>query len=108
MVTRNCENPSLVLKTPKCKTIVHFSHHSITVSSHPGTVCRSASSAKRRSPILFKSFLFKTYSHLLVTSFDVDMICTWSLHRSCSCHWHGSLKKSCWLSFTFNTYFLHS
>ena len=39
MVTRNCENPSLVVKTPKCKTIVLFSHHSITVSYHSGTVC---------------------------------------------------------------------
>jgi hypothetical protein len=36
--TRNCENPSLVLKVPSCKTST-FSRPSLTVLSLSGIVC---------------------------------------------------------------------
>ena len=42
-------------------------------------MCKAASPADLRSLIMFKSFLSRTYLHLITTIFDVDMTCTWSL-----------------------------
>ena len=83
--TRNCKNPSLVLKVPSCKT---SSLHSFFNRIVPlwNYVCKIACPADLRSLTLFKSFLSKTYVQLLVSSFNVDMPCTWSLYRSCSGH----------------------
>ena len=39
-------------------------------------MCKEASSADLRSLTMFRSFLLRTFSRLLVTRFDVDMTCT--------------------------------
>ena len=84
--TRNCENPSLMLKVPSCKTSTFQSSFFNRIVPLWNCVCKAASPADLRSLIMFKSFLSRTYLHLTTTIFDVDMTCTWSLHRTCSCH----------------------
>ena len=84
--TRNCGIPSLILNTPSCRSSTFqssFFNRNVPLWNR---VCKMASQSDLRSLIMFKSFLSRTYSNLLVTCFDVDMTCTWSLHRSCSCH----------------------
>ena len=81
--TRNCNNPSLLLKVLSCKSstfqtsffnrIVPLWNHNCKIAS-PGDLCSLAT---------FKSFLSRTYFNLLSSSFDVDMCCTWSLYRIC-------------------------
>ena len=84
--TRNCNNPSLVLKVPSCKSSTFqssFFNRIVPLRNH---TCKIASPGDLRSLATFKSFLSRTYFNLLSSSFYVDMCCTWSLYRSCSCH----------------------
>ena len=84
--TRNCGIPSLVLNTPSCRTNSFQSSFFNRIVPLWNCGCKMASQSDLRSLIMFKSYLSRTYSNLLVTCFDVDITCTWSLHRSCSCH----------------------
>ena len=84
--TRNCENPSLMLKVPSCKTSTFQSSFFNRIVPLWNCVCKAASPADLRSLIMYKSFLSRTYLHLITTIFDADMTCTWSLHRICSFH----------------------
>ena len=84
--TRNCENPSLVLKVPSCKTSAFQSSFFNRIVPLWNRVCKIACPADLRSLTMFKSFLSRTYVQLLENSYNVDMPCTWSLCRSCSCH----------------------
>ena len=84
--TRNCKNPSLVLKVPSCKTSSFQPSFFNRIVPLWNYVCKIACPADLRNLTMFKSFLLKTYVQLLVSSFNVDMPCTWSLYRSCSCH----------------------
>ena len=84
--TRNCNNPSLLLKVPSCKSSTFqtsFFNRIVPLWNH---TCKIASPGDLRSLATFKSFLSRTYFNLLSSSFDVDMCCTWSMYRSCSCH----------------------
>ena len=84
--TRNCNNPSLLLKVPSCKSSTFqtsFFNRIVPLWNH---TCKIASPGDLRSLATFKSFLSRTYFNLLSSSFDVDMCCTWSLYRICSCH----------------------
>ena len=49
-------------------------------------VCGTAQPSDLRSLTMFRSFLSRTYLQLLLSCYDVNMTCTWSLHRTCSCH----------------------
>jgi hypothetical protein len=84
--TRNCENPSLILKVPSCKTSTFQLSFFNRIVPLWNCVCKIASPADLRSLTMFKSFLSRMYGQLLLSSFDVDMTCTWSLIPSCSCH----------------------
>ena len=84
--TRNCKNSSLVHKVPSCKTSSFLSSFFNRIVPLWNYVCKIACPADLRGLIVFKSFLLKTYVQLLVSSFNVDMPCTWYLYRSCSCH----------------------
>ena len=54
--TRNCKNPSLVLKIPKCKTSTFQSSFHNRAVPLWNCVCKSASPAELHSLTLFKSF----------------------------------------------------
>ena len=84
--TRKCKNPSLILKVPSCKTSTFQSSFFNRIVLLWNYVCKIACPADLRSLSMFKSFLSRTYVQLLVSSFNVDMPCTLSLYRSCSCH----------------------
>ena len=84
--TRNCVNPSLMLKVPSCKTSTFQSSFFNRIVPLWNYVCRTAQPSDLRSLTMFRSFLSRTYLHLLISCYDVDMTCTWSLYRTCSCH----------------------
>ena len=84
--TRNCNNPSLLLKVPSCKSSTFQTSFFNRIVPLWNDTSKIASPGDLRSLATFKSFLSRTYFNLLSSSFDVDMCCTWSLYRSCSCH----------------------
>ena len=84
--TRNCVNPSLMLKVPSCKTSTFQSSFFNRIVPLWNLICRTAQLSDLRSLTMFKSFLSQTYLDLLISCYDVDLTCTWSLYRTCSCH----------------------
>jgi hypothetical protein len=72
--TRNCNNPSLVLKVPSCKSNTFQSSFFNRIVPLWNNTCKIASAGDLRS-LTFKSFLSRTYFNLLSSSFDVDMCC---------------------------------
>ncbi len=84
--TRSCENPSLMLKVPSCKTSTFQSSFFSRIVPLWNCICKIASPADLCSLTMFKSFLSRTYGQLLMSSFDVDMTCTWTLIPSRLCH----------------------
>ena len=84
--TRNCVNPSLMLKVPSCKRSTFQSSFFNRIVHLWNIVCRTAQPSDLRSLTRFRSFLSRTYLQLLLSCYDVNMTCTWSLYRTCSCH----------------------
>ena len=80
------QNPSLVLKPSYCKTSTFQASFFNRVVKPWNFVCKIASTDKFASLSIFKRFLHATYSNLVKDTFNVDMPCTWSLTRDCSCH----------------------
>jgi hypothetical protein len=76
-----CENPSLVLKVPSCKTSAFQLSFFNRIVPLWNRVCKIACPAVLRSLTMFKSFLSRTYVQLLENTYNVDMPCTWSLCR---------------------------
>ena len=77
--TRLCQNPSLTLKVPLCKSNTFKASYfnrlvkiwNYTYKILPPTTFATLSSFKRN--------IRSTYKHLLGTMFDIEMPCTWSL-----------------------------
>ena len=84
--TRNYVNPSLMLKVPSCKTSTFRSLFFNRIVHLWNIVCRTAQPSDLRSLTMFRSFLSRTYLQLLFFCYDVNMTCTWSSYRTCSCH----------------------
>ena len=84
--TRNCVNPSLMLKVPSCKTSTFQSSFFNRIVHLWNIVCRTSQPSDLGSLTMFRSFLSRTYLQLLASCYDVNMTCTWSLYRACSCH----------------------
>ena len=84
--TRHCKNPSLVLKVPRRKTNTFQSSFFNRIVPLWNCICTLASPDDFRSIVSFKTFLSRIYLDLLTFIFDVNMTCSWSLCRSCSCH----------------------
>ena len=89
--TRHCKNPSLVLKVPRCETSTFQSSFFNRIVPLWNCICTLASPDDFRSIVSFKTFLSRTYLDLLTINFDLNMTCSWSLCRSCSCH-RGEMK----------------
>ena len=83
---RNCVNPSLMLKVPSCKTSTFQSSFFNRIVHLWNIVCRTAQPSDLRSLFMFRSFLSRTYLQLVLSCYDVNMTCTGSLYRTCSCH----------------------
>ena len=91
--TRNCVNPSLMLKVPSCKTSTFQSFFFNRIVPLWNLVCRTVQLSNVRSldPLTvqlsdlrsletFRSFLSRTYLDLLISCYDEDLTCTWSLY----------------------------
>ena len=82
--TRLCTNPSLTLKVPLCKTFQSsYFNRLVKLWNH---VCKIAPSTTFASLSSFKRSLKAAYGNLVMTAFDVDLPCTWTLVRDCPCH----------------------
>ena len=90
--THHCKNPSLVLKVPRCKKSTFQSSFFNRIVPLWNCICTLASPGDFRSIVSFKTFLSRIYLDLLTFTFDVNMTCSWSLCRSCSCH-RGQLEN---------------
>ena len=89
--TRHCKNASLVLKVPRCKTSTFQSSFFNRIAPLWNCICALASPDDFLSIVSFKTFLSRTYLDLMTITFDLNMTCSWSLCRSCSCHM-GEMK----------------
>ena len=84
--SRLCRNPNLLLKTPLCKTTTYQNSYFNRIVKLWNRVCKVAPPNTFSSVRTFKYYLFNYYSMLLSTVFDVNLLCTWSMSRDCSCH----------------------
>ena len=84
--TRLCTNPSLTLKVPLCKSKKFQSSYSNRLVKLWNHVCKIAPSTTFASLSSFKRSLKAAYGNLVMTTFDVDLPCTWTLVRDCPCH----------------------
>ena len=84
--TRCCKNPALMLKVPFCKTSTFRASYFNRIVPLWNVISKIAAPENFSSLSRFKRFLLDTYFSLLTLNFDVDMMCTWSLYRNCSCH----------------------
>ena len=91
--TRNCVKPSLMLKVPSCETSTFQSSFFNRIVPLWNLVCRTVQLSNVRSPDpltvqlsdlrsleTFRSFLSRTYLDLLISCYDEDLTCTWSLY----------------------------
>ena len=84
--TRLCTNPSLTLKVPLCKSKTFQSSYFNRLVKLWNHVCKIAPSTTFASLSSFKRSLKAAYGNLVMTTFDVDLPCTWTLVRDCPCH----------------------
>ena len=84
--TRLCTNPSLTLKVPLCKSKTFQSSYFNRLVKLWNHVCKIAPSTTFASLSSFKRSLRAAYGNLVMTTFDVDLPCTWTLVRDCPCH----------------------
>ena len=84
--TRNCNNSSLMLKVPSCKTSTFQSSYFNRIVPLWNCVCKIATPSDHHSLTSFKTFLSKVYLNFLTSSFNVNITCIWSLYRRYSCH----------------------
>ena len=67
--TRNCVNPSLMIKVPSCKTSTFQSSFFNRIVLLWNLVCRTAQPSHLRSLTMFRSFLSRTYLDLLISCY---------------------------------------
>ena len=84
--SRLCRNPNLLLKTPLCKTTTYQNSYFNRFVKLWNSVCKVAPPNTFSSVKTFKYYLFNNYSMLVSTVFDVNLLCTWSMSRTCPCH----------------------
>ena len=79
-------NPSLTLKVPLCKSKTFQSSYFSRLVKLWNHVCKILPSTTFASLSAFKRSLKATYGNLVMTTFNVDLLCTWTLVRDCPCH----------------------
>ena len=84
--TRLSRNPSLTLKVLLCKSKAFQSSYFNRLVNLWNHVCKILPSTTFASLSTFKRSLKATYGNLVMTTFDVDLPCTWTLVRDCPCH----------------------
>ena len=85
-LTRLCQNPSLNLKVPLCKSNTFKASYFNRLVKIWNYTCKILPPTTFATLSSFKRNIRSTYKHLLGTMFDIEMPCTWSLVRDCPCH----------------------
>ena len=83
--SRTRRGSSLYLQTPFCKTSTFRSSYFNRIVNLWNLIVKIAPFDTFQSLGSFKLFLYKTYKELLITIFDPELPCTYSLCRTCPC-----------------------
>ena len=84
--TRLSNGSKYILQSQGCKTSTFQSFFNNRIVKIWNVVCRDISLDTVSSPSSFKRLLKQRYSSIVHSVYDVEMACTWSLFRDCSCH----------------------
>ena len=83
---RRGQSAGCYLTFPTCKTSTLQASYFVCIVKLWNNLCNEAFPGGFTSLGCFKSFLKNLYKSLLMNVFDVDMVCSWSISRECSCH----------------------
>ena len=84
--TRLCQNPTLTLKNPYCKSSTFQASYFNRIVKIWNYACKILPPTSFASLSSFKRNIKDTYKHSLDAKFDIDMSCTWTLVPDCCCH----------------------
>ena len=75
-----------ILQSQICRTSIFQSSYYNRVVKLWNIVCKDVCLDTVSSPSSFKCLVKRRYSSIVHAIYDVDLSCTWSLFRDCSCH----------------------
>ena len=84
--TRLSNTSKYILQSQICRTSTFQSSYYNRVVKLWNTVCKDVCLDTVSSPSSFKCLVKRRYSSIVDSIYDVDLSCTWSLFRNCSCH----------------------
>ena len=85
-LTRLSNTPKYILQSQICRTSTFQSSYYNRVTKLWNAVCKDVCLDTVSSPSSFKCLVKRRYSSIVDSIYDVDLSCTWSLFRDCSCH----------------------
>ncbi len=87
-VELGCVTPqsTYILQSQICRTSTFQSSYYNRVVKVWNTVCKDVCLDTVTSPSSFKCSVKRRYSSIVDSIYDVDLSCTWSFARDCSCH----------------------
>ena len=84
--TRLSNTSKYILQSQICRTSTFQSSYYNRVVKLWNIVCKDVCLDTVSSPSSFKCLVKRRYSNIVDSIYDVDLSCTWSLFRNCSCH----------------------
>ena len=84
--TRLSNTSKYILQSQICRTSTFQSSYYNRVVKLWNIVCKDVCLDTVSSPSSFKCLVKRRYSSIVDSIYDVDLSCTWSLFRDCSCH----------------------
>ena len=84
--TRLSNSSKYILQSQICRTNTFQSSYYNRVVKVWNIVCKDICLNTVSSPNTFKCLVKRRYSSIFVSIYDVNLSCTWSLFRDCSCH----------------------
>ena len=84
--TRLSNSSKYILQSQICRTNTFQSSYYNRVVKVWNIVCKDVCLNTVSSPNTFKCLVKRIYSSIVDSIYDVNLSCTWSLFRDCSCH----------------------
>ena len=84
--TRLSNSSKYILQSQICRTNTFQSSYYNRVVKVWNIVCKDVCLNTVSSPNTFKCLVKRRYSSIVDSIYDVNLSCTWSLFRDCSCH----------------------
>ena len=87
--TRRGQSAGSYLTFPACKTSTLQASYFVRIVKLWNNLCNEAFASGFTSLACFRSFWKNLCKSLLMNVCDVDMVCSWSISRNCSCHFNS-------------------